>query len=108
MYNQWHKPTISGFFLQSLILILAQTDVYSTKQIKSTTKFVLPKFTLDISSTTNDQNTSPTSKRSTSTMTFVTFLTSWKSTSPDLAKSHNNDTSSFKLGKAYKKLNIKS
>lgn len=93
--------------LRSLILVLAQTDVYSKDKIKSTTKFVRPQFTLDISSTTNDQNKSPTSKRST-TITSVPFLTTWKSTSSVSATSHTNDTSSFKLGKAYHKLNIKS
>lgn len=94
--------------LRSLILVLAQTDVYSREQIKRTTKFVQPQFTLDISSTTNDQNKSPISKRSTSTKTSVPFLTSRKSTSSVLATSHTNDTPSFKLGKAYHKLNIKS
>lgn len=94
--------------LWSLILVLAQTDVYSKEQIKRTTNFVWPQFTLDISSTTNDQNKSPISKRSTSTITSVPFLTSGKSTSSVLATGHTNDTPSFKLGKAYHKLNIKS
>lgn len=93
---------------QSFTLILAQTDVYSTKQIKSTTKFVRLQSTIDISSTTNDRNTSPSSKRSTSTLTSVTFLTSLKSTNPNQATSQPNDTSSFKIGKAYPKLYLKS
>lgn len=76
---------------------IAQTDVYSTDQIKSTTKSVRPQLSLDILSSTNDQNTSPRSKRSTSTITPVISLTSWKPTKSDLAISHTTDTPSSEL-----------